>query len=279
MYSDGPQPEATMPDFIFLPIDWLADTSPVGLGILVFLLLLLAVESCFRLGLHSIRHGPASDGLKTATGIVTAGMLALFAFLLGVMFSLAADRYEKRRQTVLDEANAIGTAWLRAGLAGEQAAPIRTLLREYLPLRIQATKGLPSMQEARRVLARTHEIQAETWALVVLAAERAPNPISATIVVSFNEMFDIATTNRRNFRHGVPPYVLRLVVAVAALSVAAMGYQFGIHGHRQVTVTVLLLLTWTLALGLVVDIDAPRQGSVRVDPAPLVWTLDGWGPP
>jgi len=267
-----------MPDFLFLPIDKLADTNPVALGVLVFVLLFAAVELCFRLGLRSIQHAPATDGLKTATGIVTAGMLALFAFLLGVMFSLAADRYEKRRQSVLDEANAIGTAWLRAGLAGEQAAPLRAQLRDYLPLRIQAAHGVPTAQDAAALRARTEQIQAEAWALVTLVAARAPNPVSATIITAYNEMFDLATTNRRNFRHGVPPYVLRLVVAVAILSVAGLGYQFGIHGHRQVTVTVLLLLTWTLAIGLVVDIDAPRQGSVRVDPAPLVWTLESWGP-
>lgn len=268
-----------MPDFLFLPIDWLADTHPAALGMTMFLLLLAAVELCYRLGLHAIRFAPAGDGLKTASGIIAAGMLALFAFLLGVMFSLAADRFEKRRQSVLDEANAIGTAWLRAGLAGDEAAGLRAQLREYLPLRIQVTTSIPTAREAERLLARTDELQAEMWALVVQAAGRAPSPVSATIVTAFNEMFDLATTNRRNFGHGVPPYVLRLVVAVAVLSVGALGYQFGIHGHRQATVTVLLLLTWALAIGLVVDIDSPRLGGVRVDPAPLVWTLESWGRP
>jgi hypothetical protein len=268
-----------MPDFLFLPIDWLAEANPAALGVAVFLLLLAAVELCFRLGLRAIRRAPAGDGLKTATAIVTAGMLGLFAFLLGVMFSLAADRYEKRRQSVLDEANAIGTAWLRAGLAGEQAEPLRIRLREYLPLRIQATTGVPAAPEAGRVRARTGALQDEMWAIVVQVAAAAPNPVSASIVSAYNEMFDLAATNRRNFGHGVPPYVLRLVVAVAMLSVGALGYQFGIHGHRQGAVTVLLLLTWTLAIGLVVDIDAPRLGGVRVNPAPLVWTLESWGRP
>ena len=101
-----------------------------------------------------------------------------------------------------------------------------------------------------------------------------------SLITSVNEMFDLATTNRRNFQHGVPPYVLRLVVAVAVavLSVGAMGYQLGIHGHRQLVVTMLLLATWTMALALVLDIDSAGQGSVRVSPATMIWTMESWGP-
>ena len=76
----------------------------------------------------------------------------------------------------------------------------------------------------------------------------------------------------------MPPYVLRLVVAVAVLSVGAMGYQLGIHGHRQLVVTMLLLATWTMALALVLDIDSAGQGSVRVSPATMIWTMESWGP-
>lgn len=267
-----------MPDFLFQPLHWLAGASLSALAVVLFLLLLSSLEICYRLGRRAVQAVPASDGLKTATGIVTGGMLGLFAFLLGVMFSLAADRYEKRRQSVLDEANAIGTAWLRAGLVAQEGPAIREHLRDYLPLRLETVQGVPSGDEWSRVVAETHRLQNEIWALVMVAAERNPTPVMATVVASFNEMFDLATTNRRNFRQGVPPYVLRLVIVVAVLSVAAMGYQFGIHGHRQLVVTVLLLATWTLAMGLVLDIDSARQGSVRVDPAPLVWTLQGWGP-
>jgi hypothetical protein len=205
-------------------------------------------------------------------------MLGLFAFLLGVMFSLAGDRYEKRRQSVLDEANAIGTVWLRAELVAPEGAGIRARLRDYLPLRVETVRGIATEAEMARVVAETARLQGEIWALVATAAARTPTAVVGSLIASVNEMFDLATTNRRNFHHGVPPYVLRLVIAVAVLSVGAMGYQFGIHGHRQLVVTMLLLATWTLALALVLDIDSAGQGSVRVSPAPMIWTLEGWGP-
>jgi hypothetical protein len=267
-----------MPEFLFQPLHWLADASLSGLALVLFLLLLASLETCYRLGRRAVRLGPASEGLKTATGIVTGGMLGLFAFLLGVMFSLAADRYEKRRQSVLDEANAIGTAWLMAALVEPEGPGLRARLRDYLPLRLETVRGIPTAAAEARVVAETQRLQGEMWAMVGAAAGRTPTPVMAGVVGAFSQMFDLATTNRRNFGQGVPPYVLRLVIVVALLSVGAMGYQFGIHGHRQLMVTVLLLLTWTLVMGLVLDIDSARQGSVRVNPAPMIWTLESWGP-
>jgi hypothetical protein len=122
-------------------------------------------------------------------------------------------------------------------------------------------------------------LQDAIWREAAAAALAAPGPLAAQSIAALNQVFDMATTSRRNFRHGVPAHVLRLVVAVAILSGAAMGFQFGLHRHRQLGVMLLLLVTWTVGLVLVVDIDSPRSGSVRIDPAPLVWTLESWGKP
>lgn len=267
-----------MLDLLFAPLTWIAESSLGVMTVVLFLLLLATMEACFRASRNATRDASASESLRTATGIVTAAMLGLFAFLLGVMFSLAADRYETRRQGVLEEANAIGTAWLRAGLAAEEAPAIRAHLRAYIPLRIEAARGIATDADDRRIAAATNRLQTEIWALTTGIAARAPDPVSASIVAAMNAMFDLATTTRRNARHGVPPYVLHLAFAVAMLSVAAMGYQFGLHGHRQLGITALLLLTWTLSMSLVLDIDSPSRGSVRISPDPLIWTLESWGP-
>ncbi len=268
-----------MLDLPFAPLAWLADISLGALAVVLFLLLLAVVEAGFRLGHRATRIAPATEGQRQATAVVTAGMLGLFAFLLGIMFSLAADRYETRRQGVLDEANAIGTAWLRSSLAGEHAAALRAHLRTYIPLRIEAARGIPTAEDDRRIAEATNRLQTEIWTLTTRIATDAPNAISGSVVNAMNAMFDLATTTRRNARHGVPPYVLRLVLAVAVLSVGALGYQFGIHAHRQPAITALLLLTLTIAVCLVLDIDSPTQGSIHTNPAPLIWTLESWGAP
>lgn len=252
------------------PLLALADASLPIFAALIFALLFVAMEAAYRIGLRCTEQG---EGVRTTTGIVTGGMLALFAFLLSIMFSMASDRYEQRRQSVLEEANALGTAWLRADLLGpETALRLRALMRDYTGLRIEAISGTADWP-------RTGALQDAMWREAAGAAMRTPGPLAAQTIAALNQVIDMATTSRRNFRHGVPAHVLRLVVAIAILSAAAMGFQFGLHRHRQIGVILLLLFTWSVGLVLVVDIDSSRSGSVRVDPAPLVWTLESWGSP
>ena len=76
----------------------------------------------------------------------------------------------------------------------------------------------------------------------------------------------------------MPAYVLRLLVLVSMLTMGAIGYGFGAVGGRQVVMSILFLFIWTIAIALIVDIDRPRSGSIRVGTTPLVWTLQGFGP-
>ena len=206
-------------------------------------------------------------------------MLGLFAFLLGVAFSMASSRYDMRRQSVLDEANAIGTVWLRAQMVGgAEGTQIQTLLRDYTALRIAAVRELGHADQQTRINQDTNAVQTRIWALATTVARAAPTPISGLLASASNEMFDLALTSRRNFHNGVPSYVLRLLMVVSMLGVGAMGYNFGINGARQLIITGLLLLAWTAAIVLVVDIDSSGIGAIRVDPTPLLWTQQGFGP-
>jgi hypothetical protein len=109
-------------------------------------------------------------------------------------------------------------------------------------------------------------------------AERSPTPISGLLLSSLNEMIDLSLTNRRNFTSHVPAYVLQLLLTVSVFAVGAVGYGFGLVGSRQPGLSVLLLGVWTLTIVLIIDIDRPQSGEVRINPAPLVWTLQGFGP-
>ena len=248
-------------------------------GLLVLLLLIVALEVGFRLGRFVSRRRTPSDGEKSSVNFAAAGMVGLLAFLLGVSLSMASDRYQQRRDSVLAEANAIGTSWLRAQIAtGAEGEALQRLLRDYTGVRIAAVRGSPDPAETDRINQRTNALQTEMWRLVRTVAERAPTPVSAQLIASFNDTFDLALTNRRNFTSHVPPYIIRLLLTVSILAVGAVGYGFGLVGARQFTLAVLLLGIWTLAIVLIIDIDRPQSGEVRIDPAPLVWTLQGFGP-
>jgi hypothetical protein len=248
-------------------------------GLFVLLILLASLEIGVRLGrLSAGRHVP-TDGEKSSVNFATAGMMGLLAFLLGVSLSMASDRYQQRRNSVLAEANAIGTVWLRASVGtGAEGEALRKLLREYTEVRIAVVAGSSAAAPSDDLLERTNRLQTEIWALARTVAERSPTPISGLLLTSLNEMIDLSLTNRRNLNAHVPAYILRLLLTVSVFAVGAVGYGFGLVGSRQLVLSMLLLGVWTLAIVLIIDIDRPQSGEVRIDPAPLVWTLQGFGP-
>ncbi|KAF0102584.1 MAG: hypothetical protein FD144_2314 [Rhodospirillaceae bacterium] len=248
-------------------------------GLFVLLLLLASLEFGVQLGKFIARRHAPTDGEKSSVNFATAGMMGLLAFLLGVSLSMASDRYQQRRDSVLAEANAIGTAWLRATVTtGAEGEAMQRLLRDYTETRIAVVRGSSDPAEVARLNQRTNRIQNELWQLARTVAERSPTPISGLLLSSLNEMIDLSLTNRRNFTSHVPAYVLRLLLTVSIFAVGAVGYGFGLVGSRQPGLSVLLLGVWTLAIVLIIDIDRPQSGEVRIDPAPLVWTLQGFGP-
>lgn len=248
-------------------------------GLFVLLLLLASLEVGIQFGKFVARRHTPTDGEKSAVNFATAGIMGLLAFLLGVSLSMASDRYQQRRDSVLAEANAIGTAWLRATVAtGAEGEAMQRLLRDYTETRIAVVRGSSDPAEVDRLNQRTSNLQNELWQLARTVAERSPTPISGLLLSSLNEMIDLSLTNRRNFTSHVPAYVLRLLLTVSIFAVGAVGYGFGLVGSRQPGLSVLLLGVWTLAIVLIVDIDRPQSGEVRINPAPLVWTLQGFGP-
>jgi hypothetical protein len=266
-------------DTLFVSLNQLANGNLHLAGLFVLLLLLLALEIGVQLGKFTARRHTPTDGEKSSVNFATAGMMGLLAFLLGVSLSMASDRYQQRRDSVLAEANAIGTAWLRATVAtGAEGEAMQRLLRDYTETRIAVVRGSSDPAEVDRLNQQTNSIQNELWQMARTVAERSPTPISGLLLSSLNEMIDLSLTNRRNFSSHVPAYVLRLLLTVSIFAVGAVGYGFGLVGSRQPALSVLLLGVWTLAIVLIIDIDQPQSGQVRINPAPLVWTLQGFGP-
>jgi hypothetical protein len=271
-------------DLIGRGLAYLARTDLRVLFLALLVLLVAVSEIGFRLGRRAeARHAArveagTATGEKESVGFVTAGMLGLVAFLLGVSLSMGQARYDDRRNVVRDEANAIGTAWLRAPFAGEQEGlRMRALLHEYTELRISMVRAPLSMRESGP-LARINALQSEMWALAMSASLARPDPIRASLIGSLNDMFDLSLSTRRAFYSRIPIGVMQMLLWATLIAVGVVGYNFGLAGSRQPMVGVLLLVFWSSALVLIVDINNPEHGVVVVDPAPLVWTLQGFGP-
>lgn len=256
----------------------LVDAGLLWVALVVFIILFAATEIGYRLAQRTHAKGGVDERVISNVSTLTGGMLALVAFMLGLTINFAQSRYELRRTNVVVEANAIGTAWLRATLVGgEEGEAVAALIVEYTKVRldyVKAAEGGP----IRALLDRTNAMQTQIWQIVAPLARRAPTPVMAIFLASLNDMFDSASSQRFAFVSRVPLNLLYALIGGSAIALGAIGYQFGLAGRRQLVMTALLLLMWAGSIILIIDFSQPRIGSSRVDPGPLEWTLQGFGP-
>jgi hypothetical protein len=225
----------------------------------VFVLVLLAVEGGYRLGKAARRADEDSD---SPLGEMIGATLGLLAFLLAFTFSLAASRYDVRRQLLLDEANAIGTTWLRAGFLPEGGDEIRALLRQYTDARLDATHA-GNLQASIR---RSEELQAQLWERAAPLARRSDNPVMVALFIqSLNELIDLhAKRLTASVRNRIPLAIWAALYAVTVLSFAALGYHAGLVRSRRSLAVVPVAFTFAVVIGLIADLDRPQEGSLTV---------------
>jgi hypothetical protein len=253
-----------------------AETLVWVLGLLLFLALSVACEGGFRFGFWRRRSVSRADDELTSTSTITAGMLALLAFMLGLTINFAQNRFEARRELVAVEANAIGTAWLRAKLVGgPDGEALAAQIADYAKTRLAFTRAGYN-GPVDRLNDQTGMQQQKIWALATSVARTSPTPISATLINAVNDMIDASLSQRFAFETRVPGNMVEILVGGSLISIAALGYQLGLVGHRQPVLTSLLLLMWTGGIVMTVDLNRPRLGNVRVETTPLEWTIEGF---
>jgi hypothetical protein len=154
---------------------------------------------------------------------------------------------------------------------------LQAKMREYTALRIAAVNDASRPAAFADDIARANALQGEIWALASRAASQAPTPVSALLIAALNDMIDQSLVARRAFTEKIPVGVLRMLLWTTIVSVGVIGFNFGLGGTRQTLVSTFLLVFWVSGLLLIVDLNDPTRGSIGVDPAPLVWTLEGFG--
>jgi hypothetical protein len=244
------------------------DDVPVFLFIVIFALAnLAAYEIGFRVGRWwQNRDEGEADG---PAGAIVGSILALMAFLLAITMGMASDRYDTRRGLVLDEANSVGTTFLRAGYLPEPAsAETQELLREYAPLRI-ATSDRDVLAGN---IARSVEIQSELWTIAEDQAREDPgSDVLSIYIESLNETIDIhAKRIAAGLYARVPPTILWLLVAGVILSLGMVGYIAGLARRRSPITAVVLVITLGAVITLVVDLDRPAEGLIQTSQQPLI---------
>jgi hypothetical protein len=237
---------------------------------LVFVLAILAQGLAVWIGAALLRQRFRLDeGMRDDFGVIQAATLTLLGLIIGFTFSMATGRYDQRKNLEEEEANAIGTEYLRADmLPPADAAKIRGLLLHYLDARIEHY----SVRDAHRVEelnAAIGKLQTDLWATVKAPALATPTVLSGLAVAGMNDVLNTQGYAQAAAWNRIPPsaWMLMLAIAMCANVLVGIGSRNPRIGSRLLLIIPFVI---SLAFALIADIDSPRGGLIRVQPQNLI---------
>lgn len=215
-----------------------------------------------------IRLRRREEKLSSGISVIDAAVFGLLSLLLGFSFAGAISRFDVRRELIVQETNAIGTAWLRIDLLPEAAQPqIRDDFRAYLDARLAFYKQLiPDRAKAMDELALSQKLQQKIWTESVAAARQTSSPAVLTLVVtSLNTMFDITTTRSVALQTHIPISIYVALVLLALASSLIAGFELGDTDRRAGLHTIVFAAAMTMTVYTIIDLEFPRFGIIRID--------------
>jgi hypothetical protein len=238
------------------------------LGLLLFVLMLAASELGRRIGVARLAR--SAEGLAKGVGAAEAAMLALLGLLIAFTFSGAAARFQDRRDLIADEANAIGTAYLRLDLLPSDVQPrMRELFRRYADVRVTVySQALDDAATAAR-RAESAKLQAEIWQVAAAAVQREGVPTSTSTLAlgALNAMIDAVGTQEMATRSHPPLVVFFLLGGISVVCALLIGYGTSQNTARSWLHTVTFAAIMSLTVYVIIDLEFPRVGLIRVDAA------------
>jgi hypothetical protein len=238
------------------------------MAILVFVLLVGAMLVCFEIGRRVGRGRRAKHPNEPpeGVGIIDGAILGLLGLSLAFTFSAASERLVLRRAQIVEEANAIGTAYLRIDVLPESDQPaIRDLFRRYLDARLEVFDKIPNRAASNAALAKSIALQREIWSRCIVATRNATHP-SATMIVlpALNQMIDITTTRTMAARTHAPTIVFFLLIGLSLLGAMLSGYAMSAQAKRNPLHVLVFTLAISATVYVVLDLEFPRIGLITL---------------
>ena len=245
----------------------------------IFIASVIVIVSSSEVGfLLGKRHsGKGSTGRKISTGPVVASSLGLMAFMLAFTFGAVASRFDDRKDLVLEEANAIGTAFLRADLLPRiERDRMQKLLYDYISLRIEAVES-GDAEQIEQALIRSEAMQNEMWSMAVSFAGRDRSPVAALFLQSLNQVIDLQQKRVTvSTYHRMPAVFWFTLCGLAILSMVIGGYENGLSGgRRSITTRLVVSIAFSMVLILIVALERPFVELASVSQAALIDVQQG----
>jgi hypothetical protein len=227
----------------------------------------LALSAWFGAAFLS-NQGKIDEDIRDDFATILAATLTLLGLIIGFSFSMAISRYDQRKNLEEEEANAIGTAYVRADLLpAADAVRVRTLLKEYTDVRIRFY-STHDVDELGAIAVRRAKLQADLWTAVQAPAVAQPTAIMALAVKGMNDVINAQGYTQAAWWNRIPHAAWLLLMFIAICSNLLLGY--GVH--RTKTMRRLLFVMPTvisISFFLIADIDSPRGGIIHVEPLNL----------
>ena len=238
----------------------------IAAGLALLLLLVASLEIGFRAGARAASDPSARSGGDI--GAIQGALLGLLGLLLAFSFGAAGARFLERQDLIVQEANAIGTAYLRADLLDQPArSQMREVIKRYTALRIEVSGRLSAgLREADQV--ENDRLQALMWSAARDGVLAKP-AFAVAVLDPVNQVIDLHTTRLAAARKKLPSLVLGLLIASSALSVGVIGYGAGLSGRRRLMLSIALIIVIAMALWITIDLDNPRAGFLQISDEPL----------
>jgi len=243
--------------------------SPPMLILLFPLALCVLMVGAVVLGRRIAIWQIATLGRKSEEGIsaIDGAVLGLLGLLLAFAFGMAGDHLQTRRNLIVSEANAIGTAWLRIDcLPLNDQPPMREHFRQYLEARLRQTPGRLSTAEQPTLAAVTSNLRAAIWQRAVAAQTGCVTPQAGALVIeALNTMFDAATSRLAASNNHLPLPIVWVLMGVAVVASVLAGIAMGGAPQINWTTTLIFALAVSLTVWAIIDLELPRYGLIRVD--------------
>jgi hypothetical protein len=242
-------------------------TPMVGHPGVLFVFTVLLMYLAAQAGVWLRKRRSLSDDERQDLGVEQAATLTLLGLIIGFTFSMAVSRYDLRKSREAEEANAIGTEYVRVGmLPAADAAALRPRLKRYIDLRVRFYNTRDD-RELEEVNAETLQLQSELWAVVEARAQTQPTPIVALAVAGMNDVLNSQAYTQAAWWNRIPGSAWILMIFIAVCANLLVG--FGAKSDRAGRLLVALPMVIAVSLLLIADIDSPRRGFINVLPQNL----------
>lgn len=246
-----------------------AETLPILFAVSIVLFLVI-FEAGYRVGRK--RRTAIDETSKAWVTAIYSAILAMLGLLLGFSYAMAQQRFEGHRRLVVEEANAIGTTYLRAQWLPEPyRGDVAELLRQYVDVRLPKdfeSRNMDELVENASVL--SERLLDQLWSHAVDVAKKNPTPVVALFLSALNETIDLHAKRLAQFHNRVPESVLLLLYLFATVAMLITGYGAGLRTQRCVLPTVAMVVLLSTSLYVIVDLDRPQRGLINVSQESMI---------